>query len=601
MSRDISSSLGLPPWAEEIRRVFRGGTVSQFVLHGNVHDLVRLDEPGEKVQYLSLKRFIDEVLFAPFEAVVHYDRANGITIGRGAAPIRDFLRSFDQWNGTSYATAPQTIPRDPKTAFVLLDRFVRYAVSRTRVVDDTVQNHPMRLAVVLDFAQFIAPRGGALQLAGAYSEAIIQLLDWAHDPALLGADVAIVLVTENVTDLATELIESPNTATVGLPLPDAKAIAAYLGELGSKFPDLGERTDLSTEVLADRLRGLSLVAVRNLVSRAVRNREPLGEKQLRKLKRQIIEKECADLLEFIESDRTLDDVAGHTAVKQWLREDTSLLRAGRTDSLPMGYLLCGRIGTGKTYLATCWAGEIGIPCVVLKNFRDKWLGSTEGNLEKIFTVLHALGQVLVFVDEADQMTGSRGTDHGDSGVSGRVYGMLAKEMSNTRNRGHIIWVFATSRPDMLEVDLKRPGRLDIHIPLFPPQNAQERADLMAAMARKLGLDLDPAELPELPADLMVGGNELEAVLVRARRVRDLEEVAADRGDADAESARPLPEVIAQTLAEFRPSAHVDHLSYMDLLAVKECTDARFLPAPYRGLSRQEIERQLTEIRARTSL
>ncbi len=74
----------------------------------------------------------------------------------------------------------------------------------------------------------------------------------------------------------------------------------------------------------------------------------------------------------------------------------------------MGYLLTGRIGTGKTFLVQCLAGEVGIPCVELKNFRDKWVGATEGNLEKVFTVLHALGQVIVFVDEADQATGKRG-------------------------------------------------------------------------------------------------------------------------------------------------------------------------------------------------
>ena len=140
----------------------------------------------------------------------------------------------------------------------------------------------------------------------------------------------------------------------------------------------------------------------------------------------------------------------------------------------MGYLIAGRIGTGKTFLVQCWAGELGIPCVVFKNFRDRWVGATESNLEKIFAVLRALGQVVVFVDEADQAAGKREGGDGDSGLSGRVYSMLAKEMSDTRNRGRIIWVFATSRPDLLEVDLKRQGRLDVHIPLFPPETPEER-------------------------------------------------------------------------------------------------------------------------------
>ena len=74
--------------------------------------------------------------------------------------------------------------------------------------------------------------------------------------------------------------------------------------------------------------------------------------------------------------------------------------------------------------------------------------------------------------------------------------MLAKEMSDTQNRGRIIWVFATSRPDLLEVDLKRQGRLDVHIPLFPPQTSAEMRDLLAVMAKKLKVTLKGASKRE---------------------------------------------------------------------------------------------------------
>ncbi|MDB4314040.1 ATP-binding protein, partial [Akkermansiaceae bacterium] len=104
----------------------------------------------------------------------------------------------------------------------------------------------------------------------------------------------------------------------------------------------------------------------------------------------------------------------------------------------MGYLFCGPVGTGKTYLAECLAGSAGVPVIVLKNFRDRWVGSTEANLEKIFSLLHALGRCMVFVDEADQALGKRAAGSGDSGVSSRVYSMMAKEMSNPRNRGRIV-------------------------------------------------------------------------------------------------------------------------------------------------------------------
>jgi SpoVK/Ycf46/Vps4 family AAA+-type ATPase len=223
---------------------------------------------------------------------------------------------------------------------------------------------------------------------------------------------------------------------------------------------------------------------------------------------------------------------------------------------------------------------------VFKTFRDRWVGATESNLEKIFSVLKAIGQVVVFVDEADQAAGRREGGDGDSGLSGRVYAMLAKEMSDTRNRGRILWVFATSRPDLLEVDLKRQGRLDVHIPLFPPQEPAEMSALFRAIARKLKFPLDEADLPALDAHTGLGSNEIEGVLVRALRTWELQ----------ADPKRPLKDILADVLREVRPSAHTRKLEYMDLVAVKECTDARFLPPRYRDLTPEEIEVRLAELK-----
>jgi len=346
-------------------------------------------------------------------------------------------------------------------------------------------------------------------------------------------------------------------------------------------------------VLADKLVGLSRVSVRTLVKRALTSGERITGGYLTRMKKELIEKEAAGRLEFLESTRTLDDVAGHDEAKAWLREDAVLLKRGRTMAIPMGYLLTGRIGTGKTYLVECLAGDIGIPCVEMKNFREKWVGATEGNLEKVFSILHALGQVIVFVDEADQMTGKRGGGDSDSGLSGRVYGMLAKEMSDTKNRGKIVWIFATSRPDMVEVDLKRQGRLDVHIPLFPPGDAAGRATLFAAMARKLKLPIKPEELPPLPDNDQLGGNEMEGLLVRALRVYESGKDAEERGKG---SAKPLRASIEAAISDFRPSAHVERLELMDLLAVKECTDTRFLPDRFRTLSLAEVNARIERLK-----
>ena len=141
----------------------------------------------------------------------------------------------------------------------------------------------------------------------------------------------------------------------------------------------------------------------------------------RALKKRLLERQCRGLLEFIEPQWTLDTVVGHEAAKARLREDAALLKRGALDSLPMGYLLCGPVGTGKSFLAQCVSGEIGVPCVMLKNFRSKYVGETEGNLERVLSVLRAMGPVVVVVDEADAALGSR-EQEGDSGTSSRVFG-----------------------------------------------------------------------------------------------------------------------------------------------------------------------------------
>jgi SpoVK/Ycf46/Vps4 family AAA+-type ATPase len=214
------------------------------------------------------------------------------------------------------------------------------------------------------------------------------------------------------------------------------------------------------------------------------------------------------------------------------------------------------------------------------------VGATESNLEKIFSILRALGQVVVFVDEADQAAGKREGGDSDGGLSGRVYAMLAKEMSDTRNRGRIIWVFATSRPDLLEVDLKRQGRLDVHIPMFPPETSEEMHSLFLAVARKLKVELSESDIPEIPKGLDLGGNEVEGVLVRALRTQALA----------VEPQRPLRDILSGVLQEIRPSAHRLKLEYMDFIAVRECTDSRFLPPRFRNMDPNELEKRIDELR-----
>jgi hypothetical protein len=558
-----------------MRNLFRSGSCAQFLLHGNVFDAVPY---GGRM--LSLRSFLDEGMFAGYDVVLHYDRSRGIRAVRGGEDWSEWLRS-----ALGDEARNQTYLREPGPALELIDRYLLRTLNLQAIRDPAASGR--KLAVVIDFAEFVVPRGDPVALGGAFSANVVKVLGWANDPAILHANIVTVLLTEGLHDLNELVVENPHAVALRVPLPDEAEMAEYLRALvAAEMQDLAKHSDVPLEVLARRLTGLSRVGARRVLALALKNGERITGAWLTRMKKDAIERECQGLLEFIESSFTLDHVAGLDAVRGWLREDAELLRRGALHALPMGYLIAGRIGTGKTFLVTCWAGELGIPCVVFKNFRDRWVGATESNLEKIFAVLRALGQVVVFVDEADQAAGKREGGDGDSGLSGRVYSMLAKEMSDTRNRGRIIWVFATSRPDLLEVDLKRQGRLDVHIPLFPPETPAERRALLLAVAKKIKVPVGEGDLPELPEQITLGGNEIEGVFVRGLRVWEL----------SAEPRRPLKEILLEVFREVRPSAHTRKLEYMDLVAVKECTDARFLPARYRDLAPEEIERRIEELR-----
>ncbi len=75
-------------------------------------------------------------------------------------------------------------------------------------------------------------------------------------------------------------------------------------------------------------------------------------------------------------------------------------------------------------------------------------------------------------------------------------------------------------------------------------------------------------------------------MVRALRVFELQP----------EPRRGLRDILVGVFSDVRPSAHTRKLEYMDMVAVKECTDVRFLPAVYRAHTPEEIERKIDELR-----
>ena len=610
-----------PVWARELARRYFTKTLNQFVLHGNVRDLVPAEDGrGERV-YLPLRQFLADDLFAGRDVVVFYDRSDGIHF-QDAESRKDFNRAlsgYDTIFGTEYA---KKLPKDPARVFALLDNYFRL-----RLADGK------RIALVVDYAETVVPMSEAASYSAEDRAALVTLQKWAHDPLLLRADFTLVLVAENLNDLSRPFIQSPYNAELEVAFPSLDERQSFVRwflqtarDGRARFDALSDVSDLA---LAQNTAGLGYVQLRSILADVLENERRLTFDALSDKKKELIEAEAYGLLEFVETDYSLDLVAGHEEAKAHLRAAAEAIKAGRPDVMPMGYLVAGPVGTGKTFLVTTFAGEIGIPMVKLKNFRSQWQGVTEGNLEKILTLLRAMNPVAVMIDEADAALGDRSAQ-GDSGVSSRVFGQIAQAMSDTRFRGKIIWFLVTARPDLMPVDLKRQGRAEEHIGLFYPSTREDRVELLRVMMRKTGVDLDMGDVPEalLDGERTYSGADMEALLTRAKfraatRALDAETAsgegpsvgdgadetaraalaaggdgqASDEGAADgAAPGRVTRQTLEAVVEDFVPPSYPLQVELQNLVAVMECTSRSMLPERFRGLDREATVRRIAELK-----
>ena len=391
-----------PAWASQLADLYFSGTTAAFVLHGNTYDLFRIGA-GEGSRYGVLAEFLAEQLFGRWSLVLHYDLGRGLRAfaGRDEQRLKDMVALANKELGDLSA-----LPKDPAATFAVLDRFVRNNIM-------AAEDDRLSLAVIMDQASYVFPSGEPGRLNLQASSQLVTMLNWAMSPHVKRLNMAFVLIDEKLSDVSDRLTGNPHVATIEVPLPDETEREAFIRRRPGTRRSRTSRT--STRPSSAKLTaGISLTDLNVLIQSARESGKRLDANAFRALKKRLLERQCRGLLEFIEPRWTLDTVVGHEAAKARLREDAALLKRGALDSLPMGYLLCGPVGTGKSFLAQCVSGEIGVPCVILKNFRSKYVGETEGNLERVLSVLRAMGPVVVVVDEADAALGSR-EQEGDSG------------------------------------------------------------------------------------------------------------------------------------------------------------------------------------------
>jgi transitional endoplasmic reticulum ATPase len=605
----------LPPWAEDIRRRYLRGEASMFVLHGNVYDAV-----VHQKKLMTLTEFLtDDLLKDSKETIAVFNVATGVRFARRSShttSVEDLLLSNQK------------------------DRVL--AALEKLLIQST------KTAVILEYAEAMCPSGDPSFQGDADRAAVVTLHRWSFLPEIERGDNVVILIAENLAELSPKLISNPKVAVVEIPMPERetrktaaliadprltekdgeryaeitaglKAIQivsiltppppteeaasereAFIAGILGGGPDTAERA----HKLATLTAGLSREEIKkliapgiadtptpegNLPSPAERARKEI-DRLIARRKREILERECFGLVEFVEPVYGFEVVGGMEEVKKDLLVIAESIRNGNTSRVPMGVLFTGPMGTGKTFVAEAFAKECGLTTIKLKNFRSKWVGATEGNLEKILNVIRAIGQVIVIIDEGDRAFGNTDGD-GDGGTSSRVIARIKEFMSDTSNRGRILFLVMTNRPDKLDVDLKRAGRLDRKIPFLYSQTSDEVENVARALVRKnkLHTNVDFTKIRNDFSNKLIGYSnaDVEAVLLLAN-----DDAAREAGGEAEISDRHF----IRAANDYFPSRDTELLEYMELLAIFESSSRRHLPPKYASLTPEELDIRLRQLR-----
>uniref|UniRef100_A0A674E9L7 Peroxisomal ATPase PEX1 n=1 Tax=Salmo trutta TaxID=8032 RepID=A0A674E9L7_SALTR len=217
----------------------------------------------------------------------------------------------------------------------------------------------------------------------------------------------------------------------------------------------------------------------------------------------------------------LERVGGLHQVRQLLM-DTILLPAKYPvlfSSLPIrqrsGLLLYGAPGTGKTLLAGAVAKESGMNFISVKGpeLLSKYIGASEQAIRDIFQRAQAAKPCILFFDEFDSLAPRRG--HDNTGVTDRVVNQLLTQLDGVEGLQGVYVLAATSRPDLIDPALLRPGRLDKSL-YCPPPDQEARVEILRALSHSVPL-ADDVDLEQMAgATDTFTGADLKALLYNAQ-------------------------------------------------------------------------------------
>lgn len=591
----------LAPFLREIAERFLSRQTNQFLLTGNVSDLV--DGAGvlapwsakeHAARYGRVEAYIEKRLSVRGRTVITFDIARGIRFQSNEAfnALRAYYAEED-------AAGPIVSLNDQTRRAQRFDRTIAesqvYSFVTLKFLEELCRLARRRptgpvangLTIVLLHAEMLLPDAPLAQMSEIDRQKLTLLTEWFRDPDFLASNDQVLLIAPTVAGVHEALRTLPHMAAIEIPRPDIAARCAFIEWMHAQTGRSLKLAHAESE-LAEMTAGMTLLTLQGLFLQARHRDGVLDEKDLLDALNRLLASELGDKIEVKKPRHTMADVIGAEALKKELDRLKRLLASRDASVAPVGILVAGPNGVGKTFIFEAWAADCGRLVIELKNLRGMYFGQTDQIFEKLKSVLESLGNVIVFIDEADTMFGRPGRDTHET--EARLFGNLVRMMGDPKNRGRIVWILLTARPDNLAPDLKRSGRAGLHLPVFDPEGDDRRAHV-AMLFKRAGFDASTlsdeqrttietrtAELS--PADF----NEL------------LTEMRAERKIAGALGFEQVMAVIDNLM----PGQIADQRRMQTLNALLECSRKSIVPPSLKELSRADVERELEVLRRKLS-
>ncbi|KAI9462642.1 AAA-domain-containing protein [Russula earlei] len=339
---------------------------------------------------------------------------------------------------------------------------------------------------------------------------------------------------------------------VHLKPPDKNARKQILAQVVQRRMEVARNLEINAELplnfvaLATETEGYSATDLQDLVARAVHQAVVRSSGDIDKVTLTAADFKAAQI-DFVplslrdvplqKSTVEWADIGGLAATRRMLRETLEWptkyapIFAQSPLRLRSGLLLYGYPGCGKTLLASAVAKECGLNFISIKGpeLLNKYIGASEKSVRDIFERASAAKPCVLFFDEFDSIAPKRG--HDSTGVTDRVVNQLLTLMDGAEGLDGVYVLAATSRPDLIDSALLRPGRLDKSLLCNMPTK-EERKEILQAHGRKIPISTD-IDFDHL-ADATEGfsGADLQALLYNAH----LEVVHASVGEVSASAA-----------------------------------------------------------------